>query len=132
MLTREKNKSLSKVFKALSDPFRIRLTLALAAEEACVCHLERLLGKRQAYISQQLMPLREAGLLAARREGKFIFYRLKHPDTLDLVRQAAQLAGLSAEDLALDANARDKGCTCPHCAPNLIPMQSIGEAHANR
>lgn len=132
MLTREKNKSLSKVFKALSDPFRIRLTLALAAEEACVCHLERLLGKRQAYISQQLMPLRQAGLLASRREGKFVFYRLKHAETLKLVLQAAHLAGLSPEDLTLTTKARDQGCTCPHCAPNLIPLQTIGEAHANR
>lgn len=130
MLTRDRSKTLSKVFKALSDPFRIRLTLALAGEEACVCHLERLLGKRQAYISQQLMPLRQAGLLASRREGKFVFYRLKHPETLELVQQAAQLAGLSAQDLALAADAN--GCTCPHCVPDLIPLQTIGEAHANR
>ncbi len=67
------------ILAVLGNPFRVRLVLALWAQEACVCHLEVLLKKRQAYISQHLMALREANLLETRRDGKFVYYRLANP-----------------------------------------------------
>ena len=67
---------------------------AIGSQEACVCHLEKLLKKRQAYISQHLMVLREAGLLETRRDGKYIYYRLSSPEVLQLVRSAAVLDGM--------------------------------------
>ena len=53
--------------------------------EQCVCHLEAVLGCRQAYISQHLMVLREAGLVEDRRDGARIFYRVIKPEVFDLV-----------------------------------------------
>ena len=101
---------------ALGNPFRIKILLAIGKGEACVCHLEAVLNKRQAYISQHLMALRDAGLLTTRREGKYIYYRLSSPKVLPLIEQAAVVAGVNrnlfpdfAEPVAL------KKCECPHC-----------------
>ena len=53
------------LLKALSHPARLAILEALRQGEACVCHLEALFGWRQAYLSQQLMVLRAAGLADA-------------------------------------------------------------------
>jgi DNA-binding transcriptional ArsR family regulator len=60
---------MSGLLKALGHPVRLRILQELRQQEACVCHLEAVLRQRQAYISQQLMRLREAGLVEDRREG---------------------------------------------------------------
>ena len=52
----------AQIFKALAYRARLHILEALEQEEACVCHLEALLGLRQAYISQHLALLRQAGL----------------------------------------------------------------------
>ena len=65
------------LFKLLMHPVRLAILDALSHDdEACVCHLEAVLHQRQAYISQQLMVLREAGLIDMRREGWNVYYRL--------------------------------------------------------
>ncbi len=110
----------SKIFAVLGNPFRIRLVLALWAQEGCVCHLEALLRKRQAYISQHLMALREAKILETRREGKFIYYRLTDPAIMGLIQAAGVIAGLTPDKLP---NKKDiekpKNCCCPHCTTGL-------------
>lgn len=104
------------LLRLLGQPARLRILLAIAEEEACVCHLEALLGYRQAYISQHLMALRAAGLVASRREGRNIFYRLVVPSARDLILQAAVLAGVNAEEQdALGTVGQPQACTCPHC-----------------
>ena len=62
------------LLESFSPLARLEILLLIGAGEACVCHLETRLGYRQAYISQHLMALRQAGLLASRRNGKYIFY----------------------------------------------------------
>ncbi len=64
------------ILKALSHPARLAILEALRQREACVCHMEALFGWRQAYISQQLMVLREAGIIEDRREGWNVYYRV--------------------------------------------------------
>ena len=102
--------TISDVFEAASSPIRIQILLALGTEEACVCHLENLLNLRQAYISQHLMVLREAGLVMDRREGRFIFYRLRDPVLLELVQAVARLQGIEVPALVLSSE-----CDCPNC-----------------
>ena len=104
------------VLAALGNPFRIRIALALGEQEACVCHLEKLLKKRQAYISQHLMVLREAGLLETRRDGKYIYYRLARPGVRELIQAAAALAGIDPADFpAYHAPLFLEKCECPNC-----------------
>ncbi len=64
------------LFQTLAHPVRLRLLLALCGGEECVCDLTARFGRPQPYISQQLAALRQAGLVADRREGRRIFYRL--------------------------------------------------------
>lgn len=106
----------SNMFSVLGNPFRVRLVFALSQQEACVCHLEALLKKRQAYISQHLMALRKAGLLETRRDGKFVYYRLSDPNVINLIKDAAVISGMSLKDIPeIDERITIEKCVCPHC-----------------
>ncbi len=84
----------TKLFKALAHPVRLQILEILSNEPACVCDLVQQTGCRQPYVSQQLIVLREAGLVATRREGLNIRYRLTCPDLLvSLLRDGAILLG---------------------------------------
>lgn len=63
--------------RALADPTRLSVLLALrAGEELCGCDLAWILGRSQALMSHHLRALREAGLVASRREARMVFYSL--------------------------------------------------------
>lgn len=69
----------TELFKALADETRTRISLLIAREgELCVCELTCALGESQPKISRHLALLRSSGLLADRRQGQWIYYRL-HP-----------------------------------------------------
>lgn len=117
----------SDLLQAISPEPRLKILLAIGTGEACVCHLEARLGYRQAYISQQLMALREAGLLDTRRDGKYIFYHLAKPGILELLQKAAQIAGVTMVDVKPAKH--EKQCACPHCAPTMSNSLLIEQAH---
>lgn len=74
------------LFTALSDETRLRLLLLLATEgELCVCELTHALGQSQPKISRHLAMLRENGIVADRREGLWVHYRI-HPELPAWVR----------------------------------------------
>lgn len=109
-------KQVADLLKVLGSPFRIRLLLAIGYGEACVCHLETLLKKRQSYISQHLMVLRDAGILETRRDGKYIFYSIADQTIFNLVETAATMQGITNENLpkAAQPGIYDN-CPCPNC-----------------
>jgi ArsR family transcriptional regulator len=72
--------ALQKVFKILADPTRVRILRLLEQEELIVGELMSILGMAQSRVSRHLAILREAGLLADRRDGTFVAYRLVLPD----------------------------------------------------
>lgn len=116
MKTQSAEKKISRLLRTLGQPARIQILLAIGRGEACVCHLEAVLGGRQAFISQHLMALRKARVLASRREGRYVYYRLSDPQLLDLLQQAGELAGIKPLIL-LDTpiNTNEPACICPHC-----------------
>lgn len=69
----------SAFLKKVSNPDRLMVCCALVDGEHSVRELEDMLGIRQPGLSQQLAELREAGLVAGRKEGKQVFYRLADP-----------------------------------------------------
>lgn len=84
------------VFKCLADDTRTRMMLLITREqELCVCELTCALGESQPKISRHLAQLRSGGLLADRRQGQWVYYRL-HPQLPDWV--------LGALHGALEAN----------------------------
>ena len=117
----------SDLLEVISPEPRLEIMLAIGEGEACVCHLEAKLGYRQAYISQQLMALREAGLLDSRRIGKYNFYHLAKPDILELFQNAAKIAGLDL--IKLEPTRLEKQCACPHCAPAISNSILIENAY---
>jgi len=112
--------------EAIASPQRVAILLAIGQGEACVCHLETALGWRQAYISQHLMALRKAGILEDRREGRYVFYRLKNSAYLDVITASAQACGLSIETKSMLGNMqKNPSCECPQCSPMLVPVDDI-------
>jgi ArsR family transcriptional regulator, arsenate/arsenite/antimonite-responsive transcriptional repressor len=67
------------LFKALADPTRLRLIKLLNDEEVCVCDCVETLKTNQSKISRHLAYLKRAGLVTARRDGKWSHYRLIEP-----------------------------------------------------
>ncbi len=100
---------LAELFKGLAHPTRLQILDLLREGEMCVCHIEASLNKRQAYISQQLMTLREAGLVDSRRDGLQVYYRLNDQqmtDLLNLTFGTTRQASIQYVD----------GCPCPSCS----------------
>lgn len=100
----------SELFHILSHPDRLKILMAIGMEETCVCHLEAMLGLKQAALSQHLMLLRKAGLVVDRRAGRFIHYQLQQPDLLEIIRRMAHLQGVIIPELSSSS-----ACGCPNC-----------------
>jgi DNA-binding transcriptional ArsR family regulator len=94
--------------KLMGHPVRLQILNMLRHGEICVCHIETALGKRQAYISQHLMTLRDAGLVSSRKDGLQVYYRLHD----DLVADVLNLISGIAEQPQVEAL---DGCPCPQC-----------------
>lgn len=107
------------LLKALSHRARFEIACLLDQGEACVCHLEAHLGYRQPYISQQIMVLKKARLVAERREGTYVFYHLADS------RVAALLDALTPQATVPKTRARRlRTCSCPKCAPSTCTRRS--------
>jgi ArsR family transcriptional regulator len=75
----ENDTSLDLLFRALADPTRLRLLNLIADREICVCYFVEILRISQPKVSRHLAYLRRAGIVASRREGKWMHYRLVVP-----------------------------------------------------
>ena len=80
---------MKRFFSALSDPTRLRLLNLMGEDEVCVCFFVEVLGELQPKISRHLAYLRRAGIASARRDGKWIHYRIVPPPH----PQAARILG---------------------------------------
>lgn len=83
--------SASALLKALANPDRLLLLCQLSQGERSVSELEQLLGIQQPTLSQQLAVLRREGLVATRREGKLIYYRISSPEALAVITMLYRL-----------------------------------------
>ncbi|MDH4137824.1 MAG: metalloregulator ArsR/SmtB family transcription factor [Anaerolineae bacterium] len=96
----------AQLFRILSHPARLQILDILRGGEECVCHIQSLLNKRQAYVSQQLMVLRDAGLVTDRKDGLNVFYRLADPAVADLLKVVLG---------PVEERASCQETACPHC-----------------
>ena len=108
---------LARFFQALGDPTRLRLLNLMGEREICVCYFVEILGEPQPKISRHLAYLRRAGIVAARRDGKWMHYRIavpQHTGAAGLLRQT--LATLAQEKpLQADRARLERAC----CQPGL-------------
>jgi len=94
------------LLQILSHPARLRILDELRRGEACVCHLQAVLQRRQPYISQQLALLRAAGVAESRRDGTFNYYQLADPRIVQVLDAMLGPAGEPEHPPT---------CTCPEC-----------------
>jgi DNA-binding transcriptional ArsR family regulator len=80
------------VIKAMAHPTRLLILNSLKKKETCVCELRDLVGDDMSTVSKHLLVLRSAGLVAARREGNWLHYRLTCPCVLDFTKCIAGVA----------------------------------------
>ena len=100
----------ARLLRVISHPVRLAILDVLnEADEVCVCHLEALLGYRQAYLSQHLMRLREIGLVHDRRAGRNIYYHISEKGVAPIIRETKKCTFTSK------INFRADGCECPDC-----------------
>jgi DNA-binding transcriptional ArsR family regulator len=112
----KKFQSQAGLFKVLMHPARLAILDILRESAECVCHMEAMLGYRQAYISQQLMVLRQAGLVEDQRDGWNIYYRVIKPEIYQVIDSARELLG---EPHTSHSPQRQPGvCPCPKCNPD--------------
>ena len=108
---------LAHVTRAIAHPCRLRILEVLGQGEACVCHLTHVLGARQPYVSQQLMTLREAGMVQDRRDGVMVYYRLTCDCVGEVIVSMHRL--LRATGVEVDfpplPERPSPGCPCPAC-----------------
>src|ERR671939_155167 len=89
------------LFRALADRTRLRLLNLMAAGEVCVCFFVEVLGTNQPKISRHLAYLRRAGVVAARREGKWMHYRVTAPQDEHAARIFAEVMKRLGDDRAM-------------------------------
>lgn len=112
----DSNEKTADFFKALMHPVRLQILGILRGGEECVCHMEATLGLRQAYISQHLAVLREAGLVSVRRDGWNVYYQAIMPRVFDIIDAAAGIVVGGKGTVGLPAAPRPRGCACPKCS----------------
>jgi ArsR family transcriptional regulator len=100
------------IFKVLTHPARLKILEILRDGEHCVCHMETHMGFRQAYISQQLSVLREAGIIQDRRDGWNIYYRVIDERIYDVLDAVRRMTG----HVELEIKKPIVVCTCPRCS----------------
>ena len=95
------------VFQLLAHPSRLQILDELRSAEACVCHLQTVLDRPQAYISQQLRVLREADVVVDEKDGLNVYYRIADTKILKFMNE---VLGEPKPTRCVE------NCPCPRCA----------------
>ncbi|HEU5451168.1 MAG TPA: metalloregulator ArsR/SmtB family transcription factor [Terriglobales bacterium] len=110
------------LFRALADRTRLRLLNLMAGQELCVCYFVEVLQTSQPKVSRHLAYLRRSGLVSARREGKWMHYRLATPSDAFAARIVRETLTALADDPEMNADLRRLERAC--CAAS--PLISLG------
>jgi len=77
---------LSLIYKAMGDPSRLKISMALKGGEMCVCDLAALLGLTESAVSHQIRRLKDLALVKNRRDGQVLYYSLDDDHVADLLK----------------------------------------------
>ena len=110
-----KNYDLALLFAALADRTRLRLLNLMNGQEVCVCYFVEILKQGQPKISRHLAYLRNAGVVSARRDGKWMHYSIEWPkDAAAVSILNAALASLRADrEMQADRERLSRACCDP-------------------
>jgi len=113
---------MARLFAALADPTRLRLLNLMAGREVCVCYFVEILKLGQPKISRHLAYLRSAGIVSARRDGKWMHYSIQLPEDGAARAILETVLGSFAEngEMQRDLSRLDRAC----CEPQrLVALQ---------
>jgi len=114
----------AQLFSALSHPVRLAMLELLLNGEACVCHIQSVLGLRQAYASQHLNILRQSGIVNSRKDGTRVYYELSTSGVDQMISLAKSIMNdigrLSPEEIEPLFEFNNGECRCPQCAETLL------------
>ena len=124
---------LALLFAALSDRTRLRLLNLMDGREVCVCYFVEILGQSQPKISRHLAYLRRAGVVAARREGKWMHYRIAIPAHAGAARILRETLTVLKNEKGMlsDIGRLNRACCAPprastlQTAPRPIPAEAL-------
>jgi ArsR family transcriptional regulator len=120
-----------RLFAALADPTRLRLLNLMNGHEVCVCYFVEILGQSQPKISRHLAYLRKAGVVSARREGKWMNYSIQRPENPAEAAVFDSVLSALAEDKKMQADLLrlDKACCTPQRFVSLegapLPVRAL-------
>ncbi|GJM18522.1 MAG: hypothetical protein DHS20C14_07350 [Phycisphaeraceae bacterium] len=120
---------LVRVNAALGEPGRVRLVAACLGSERCVCQLVGLVGLSTATVSRHLTVLRDAGLLASRKDGRWVHYRAAEPEPGTPEADGMAMVGrLAADDSTIAEDRARLGAICGLPAAEVARRLKAGEA----
>src|ERR1700744_6392915 len=103
-MARTKQFDLPQFFQALGDTTRLRLLNLMGEQEICVCYFVEILGGPQPKISRHLAYLRSAGIIHARRESRWMHYRIVMPTHIGAAQILQQTLAWLKEDKGMQAD----------------------------
>ena len=127
--------SLITLLQALGDPTRLRLLNLMAAGEVCVCYFVEILDATQPKISRHLAYLRRAGLVTARRDGKWMHYGMVMPADAGQAEVLKTVLDVIAANprMKRDRLALERVCCAVRLPPSLqnAPRPELSKARTN-
>ena len=114
-MTARQTFNVERFFQALGDNTRLRILNLIGDQEICVCYFVEILGGPQPKISRHLAYLRSAGIVAVRRQGKWMHYRIVRPPHIGAAQILRQTLGWLKEEKMMQADRARLTKAC--CAP---------------
>jgi ArsR family transcriptional regulator, arsenate/arsenite/antimonite-responsive transcriptional repressor len=114
---------MERFFVALSDRTRLRILNLIGYDEVCVCFFVEVLEEGQPKISRHLAYLRRAGIVVARRDGKWMHYRIVTPADTHAERILKNVMSWMKDDKEMQ---RDRAKLVKFCCSPSIPVQLLG------
>jgi len=111
------------LFRALADRTRLRLLNLIGETEVCVCYFVEILQTNQPKISRHLAYLRKAQVVGARREGKWMHYRIVEPPNEHAARIFKEVRAALVEDAEMQ---RDRARLASVCCAVRPPVRLQG------
>lgn len=109
--------SLEQFFRALADRTRLRVLNLLGEDEVCVCFLVEILQTNQPSISRHLAYLKRVGIVASRRQGKWMHYRIVEPPDSSAAQILSEVCRRLTQDKAMQRDRKRLVTVC--CSPCL-------------
>lgn len=127
-MARDNSFNMELFFAALADRTRLRLVNMMSSDEICVCFFAEVIETNQPKISRHLAYLKRAGLVTARRDGKWMHYRITEPKNKRAAEVFAVIREMLKEDKEMKADRKKLLDVC--CA--FVSQQAVNNQHAPR